>query len=289
MDWRKMPSLASLRAFEAAARLSGFSPAARELNVTHAAVSQQVRALEAELGLSLIIRSGRGLELTADGRALAAAVGDGFQTIQTTIAAFGNRDENRPVRVTSTAAFTSEWLMPRLRGFWALHPDIAISLHPDSRPLDLRREGMDLGVRYGRGNWPGVETRLLTSARMVVAADPSLVDGSGRLPIERLQELPWVLMSDWPEQRAWLESIGLDIDRLHVTLVLTEELAMTAARQGMGLVVQDKALLEQDLASGRLILIHDREDSLPAYFLVTAPGPLRRPAQIFRDWLLNQV
>ncbi len=284
-----MPSLASLRAFEAAARLSGFSPAARELNVTHAAVSQQVRALEAELGLPLVIRSGRGIELTADGRALAAAVGDGFEMIQAAIASFASRDENRPVRVTSTAAFTSEWLMPRLRGFWIAHPEIAISLHPDSRPFDLRREGMDLGIRYGRGNWPGVETCLLASARMVVAADRSLVPDSAPLPIERLQEMPWVLMSDWPEQRTWLESIGLDIDRLRVTLVLTEELAMTAARQGMGLVVQDRALLEHDLASGRLTLVHDREDTLPAYFLVTAPGPLRRPAQIFRDWLLDQV
>lgn len=289
MDWRHIPSLTSLRAFEAVARTSGFSVAARELNVTHAAISQQVRGLEAELGVPLVIRSGRGMEITVQGEALAAALSEGFGTIEAAIMALAAQDKDRPVGVTATAAFTSEWLMPRLRDFWKTHPDIAISLHPDPRPVDLRRDGMDLGVRYGRGNWPGVQAQLLTSARMVVAADPSLVPEPGPLSLERLQSLPWVLMSDWPEQRAWLESIGLDLSRLHVTVVLTEELAMTAARQGLGLVVQDRALVDQDIASGRLTLVHDREDTLPAYFLVTAPGPLRRPAQIFYDWLVSQV
>lgn len=289
MDWRRIPSLTSLRAFEAVARTSGFSVAARELNVTHAAISQQVRGLEAELGVPLVIRSGRGMELTVQGEALAAALSEGFGTIEAAIMTLAAHDKDRPVRVTATAAFTSEWLMPRLRDFWKAHPDIAISLHPDPRPVDLRRDGMDLGVRYGRGNWPAVQAQLLTSARMVVAADPSLVPEPGPLSLERLQSLPWVLMSDWPEQRAWLESIGLDLSRLHVTVVLTEELAMTAARQGLGLVVQDRALVDQDIASGRLTLVHDRADTLPAYFLVTAPGPLRRPAQIFYDWLVSQV
>lgn len=289
MDWRRIPSLTSLRAFEAVARTSGFTVAARELNVTHAAISQQVRGLEAELGVPLVIRSGRGMELTAQGEVLAAALSEGFGTIEAAIVTLTALDKDRPVRVTATAAFTSEWLMPRLRDFWKAHSDIAISLHPDPRPVDLRRDGMDLGVRYGRGSWPGVQARLLTSARMVVAADPSLVPESGPLSLERMQSLPWVLMSDWPEQRTWLESIGLDLSRLHVTVVLTEELAMTAARQGLGLVVQDRALVDQDIASGRLTLVHDRADTLPAYFLVTAPGPLRRPAQIFYDWLVSQV
>ena len=287
LDWRQMPSLTALRAFEATARLSGFSQAARELNVTHAAVAQQVRGLEAELGVALVLRQGRSLALTMQGERLAAALADGFGAIQGTIAALRGGDADRPVRVTLTSAFASEWLMPKLRDFWQKHPEIAVSLHPDPRPLDLRRDGMDLGIRYGRGKWPGVETRLLTSARLVVASVPALLPHSAPLSVDELSALPWVLTSDWVEQHNWLQSIGLDPTALQVAEFPSEELAIAAARQGMGLVVMDRALLEDDLTIGRMVLAYDREDPLPAYFIATPPGPLRRPAKLFLDWLIR--
>ncbi len=279
-----MPPLTALRALEAVARLGGFSAAARALNVTHAAVAQQVRALEAELGVALLRRDGRAVVLTAEGERLAAALADGFGTIQGAVQAARARREDGPVRITLTAAFAAHWLMPRLRDFWARHPDIPLSLHPDPRVIDLPREAMDLGIRYGQGTWPGVAVERLAAGRLVVVGAPSLV-GDG--PAE-LAALPWVLASDWPEQARWLASRGLDPAKLDVSDFPGEDLASAAARQGLGLTVEDLALVQDDVAAGRLVILLDDRESLPAYFVVTPPGPMRPAAKIFLNWLLKQ-
>ena len=138
-DWLHLPPLSALRAFEAAARLGGFSAAARALNVTHAAVAQQVRALEEHLGAPLIHREGRGMVLTPEGAQLGARLTEGFLTIQGAVAAVRQRQEGAPVTVTMTPTFAVKWMMPRLWKFWELHPDIAVSLRPDIRLLDLGR------------------------------------------------------------------------------------------------------------------------------------------------------
>ncbi|MCX7286669.1 MAG: LysR family transcriptional regulator, partial [Rhodobacterales bacterium] len=160
-DWRTLPSLTALRAFAATAETRSFSQAARALNVTHAAVAQQVRALEEHLGRPLVQRDGRGVGLTADGEHLAQALGEGFGAFQRGIEALLSGEADRPVRVTLTAAFAAQWLMPRLRDFWEQHPDIGLSMHPDARVVDLHRDRMDLAIRYGNGDWPGVEATFL--------------------------------------------------------------------------------------------------------------------------------
>ncbi len=170
VDWRTMPPLASLRAMEAVARLGGFSAAARALNVTHAAVAQQVRGLEAELGVALLRREGRAVVLTAEGERLSAALTEGFGGMQGAVEAAKARRADGPIRISLTASFAAQWLMPRLRDFWARHPDVPLSLHPDARVLDLAREAMDLGIRYGRGSWPGVTAQRLAAGRLVVVA-----------------------------------------------------------------------------------------------------------------------
>ncbi|MGL4321134.1 MAG: LysR family transcriptional regulator, partial [Paracoccaceae bacterium] len=168
VDWAAFPSLTSLRAFEAVARLRSFSGAARALNVTHAAVAQQVRALEAHLGLALVNKAGRGLALTREGEALAATLTEGFRVIAKGLATLADRGREASVHISLTSGFAAQWLMPRLRGFWTAHPDIALTMHPDPNVVDLARDGMDVAIRYGMGNWPGVEAEYLTSARMVI-------------------------------------------------------------------------------------------------------------------------
>ena len=132
-DWRNIPSLTALRAFEATADLRSLSQAARVLNVTHAAVAQQVRALEEHMGRPLVQREGRGVGLTADGEQLAEALREGFGAIQRGLEALRAGEADRPVRVTLTASFAAQWLMPRLKDFWEQQPDIGLSLHPDSK------------------------------------------------------------------------------------------------------------------------------------------------------------
>ncbi|OYU20029.1 MAG: LysR family transcriptional regulator [Rhodobacteraceae bacterium PARR1] len=285
-DWRALPPLSALRAFVAVAEHGSLSQAARVLNVTHPAIAQQVRTLEEMLGLRLVSRQGRGMALTPEGARLAAALSDGFATIASAVADLRADQADRPVRVSLTAGFAAQWLMPRLRDFWNRHPDIGVSLHPDPRLVDLRAEGVDLAIRYGDGKWPGLEATFLASARLAVAASPDMVQGA-TLTTAELAAADWVLARDWPEQDNYLRSLGLDAERLSRTDMTTEELAIAAARQGLGLVVESLALLEDDVAAGRLIVVHDSRDRLPAYFLVRAPGRLSPSARAFADWLLD--
>ncbi len=285
LNWRDLPSLSSLRAFAAVAELGGFSQAARTLNVTHAAVAQQVRALESTLETPLVTRDGRGMALTIEGQQLAQALADGFGTIASGVAALRAGGSDRPVRITLTASFATQWLMPRLKDFWDRFPDIALTLHPDARVSDLRRDGMDLGIRYGNGDWPGVTSRFLASARMAVAAAPDLLGGRSSLTIAEMQEMEWILARDWPEQENYLKSLGLNPETVSRTDFTNEELSLAAARQGLGLVVESLALMEDDLEEGRLVLLHDSKDHLPAYFIVTTPGPQRAATRAFVKWL----
>jgi len=285
IDWRTLPPLASLRAFTAVAEHGGFSQAARALNVTHAAVAQQVRALEGHLDTPLLVRDGRGMSLTEEGQVLARALAEGFGTVASGLSALKASSGDRPVRITLTASFAAQWLMPRLKEFWDRHPDIALSLHPDAHVVDLRRERMDLGIRYGNGDWPGVESRFLAPARMAVAASPDLLEGRTTLSPQAMQDMEWILARDWPEQENYLRSLGLHPESLSRTEFFNEELSLAAARQGLGLVVESLALLEDDLEEGRLILLHDSKDRLPAYFIVTEPGPQRAATRAFLKWL----
>ncbi len=287
-DWRALPSLTALRAFAATADLRSFSQAARVLNVTHAAVAQQVRALEDHLGRSLVQREGRGVGLTADGEQLAEALGEGFAAMLRGVEALRAGEVDRPVRVTLTASFAAQWLMPRLKDFWDRHPDIGLSLHPDARVVDLHRERMDLGIRYGNGDWPGVEATYLAPARLVIAGAPSLIGDSDPTP-DDLRAMDWVLSPNWPEQDSYLRSLGLDPTRLSRTDISSEDLAIAAARQGLGLVVESLALVEADVAEGRLRLVHESRDPLPAYFILTLPGPQRAAARAFLKWLKSQA
>ena len=286
-DWRSLPSLTALRAFAATAELRSFSQAARVLNVTHAAVAQQVRALEDQLGRSLVQREGRGVSLTTDGEQLAEALGEGFAAFQRGVEALKAGETDRPVRVTLTASFAAQWLMPRLRDFWDQNPDIGLSLHPDSKVIDLHRERMDIAIRYGNGDWPGVEASYLTSARMVIAGAPELI-GERDLSLRDLSEMDWILSRTWPEQDAWLRQLGLDPEALNRTDINSEELAIAAARQGLGLVIESVALILSDVADGRLRIVHESRERLPAYFIVTLPGPKRAAARAFLKWLKAQ-
>jgi LysR family glycine cleavage system transcriptional activator len=285
IDWRSLPPLTALRAFTATAELRSFSQAARVLNVTPAAVAQQVRALEDQLGRALVQRDGRGVSMTTDGEQLAEALAEGFAATVRGVEALRAGEADRPVRVTLTTSFAAQWLMPRLRDFWEKHPDIGLSLHPDARVVDMHRERMDLGIRYGAGDWPGVEATYLASARLVIAGAPSLLADREQLTQDEMREMDWILQRNWPEQDAYLRQLGLEPETLSRTDLSGEELVIAAARQGLGLAVESLALIESDVAGGRLRVVHESREKLPAYFIVTLPGPQRAAARAFLKWL----
>lgn len=288
-DWLHFPPLSALRAFEAAARLGGFSAAARALNVTHAAIAQQVRALESEIGAALIHREGRGMMLTPEGARLGTALTDAFGSIQGAVTAIRARRDGDPVTVTTTPGFAVQWIMPRLWKFWEEHPDISVSLRPDHRVMDLRREGIDVGIRFGNGKWPGVDAEFLTSARYVIVGAPSLLADKTTLSREEMMTMPWVGEENWPEGMNWLKTKGIDPARLDMTMFPNEDLAASAARQGYGLFVEQAALAEEDEAEGRLRVVFDPREDMPAYFIVTPPGPQRAATRTFIRWLRASV
>jgi LysR family glycine cleavage system transcriptional activator len=286
----RLPSLTALRAFEAAARTGSFSAAGRELNVTHAAVAQQVRALEAELALPLAYRDGRGLALTTEGAKLAQSLTDSFRSIRATLADIAETEADRPLRLTITPSFAAKWLMPRLGGFWRQHPEIALTLDPDDRVRDLGRDGFDLAIRYGEGKWPGLEAELLLRTDDVVVGTPGLVGDHTALSVAEMQEMPWITEAGWPEQMAWLRAIGLDPDRLDITEMPNEDLAALAAREGLGLLVELAPLAAPDVEAGRLRVVFTAPtDGDFGYWIVTRPGPRSAALRTFIRWLKSQV
>ncbi|GJL87039.1 MAG: LysR family transcriptional regulator [Minwuia thermotolerans] len=289
MDWSDMPPLATLRSFEAAARHLNFTAAGREMNVTHAAVSQQVRRLEERLGVSLMVREGRGLALTDDGARLAWQLSDGFGTLQQAIAAFTDNETMRALKVTVTPIFATSWLMPRIADFRASYPDIELMLNPTFELMDLRRDNYDLAIRYGLGRWPRLESEPLIPSSFVVVAATSLVGNRRILEPSDAADLPWLQELGTDELKIWMERRGVVVPRKKNITHLPGYMIMSALRDGQGVACTARVFVEEDIQEGRLtVLFEDEEgDELnpAAYHMVWQPGPMRAPLKAFVTWL----
>lgn len=285
-----MPSLAALRAFEAAARTGGFSAAARELNVTHAAIAQHVRTLETRLGQTLLERTSQGVRATADGAALAAALGDGFGRIAAGVAAVANRAGQRPVRVTLTPSFAESWLMPRLGDFWTRQPDVALAFQPSTELVAPGGAGPDLAIRFGAGNWPGLTATALVMSPFVVVGGPEAARPAETPLMPWLRTCRWFFSEATREQLVWGKRLGLAFDSLNVVEMPSNGMALAAVRAGHGCSIQARILVEQDLLSGRLTALAEGDGGNYGYYLALpkddpAPHPRR---DVFIQWLRTQ-
>ena len=294
MDWRDIPSLSALRAFEAAARLGSLSQAARALNVTHAAVAAHVRGLEAEFGQPLLTRTGRGMVPTPAGADLARDLGAGFSEIAAGVRGLRRGREERPVVLSTTPSFAENWLMPRLAAFWTAHPDVPLTVQTETRSVDLRREGIDLAIRHGRGSWAGLTAHLLTDALMVVVGQPGRYRPKPEPPEAEaawawVRELPWLIDQSHAEFTQRLIRLGIDPDGLRRTDLTGNALILPACRAGGGVSAQPLALVERDVAEGRLEVLAREVDSDVGYHLLHLPGPLTARAQTFVTWLKRSI
>ncbi|MCA2013260.1 LysR family transcriptional regulator [Cereibacter sphaeroides] len=285
MDWKDIPSLSALRAFDAVARTGSLSAAARMLNVTHAAVSQHLRQLESEFGETLARREGQGMVLTEAGHELAAALGEGFTRIAEGVARLRDRQVARPVVVAMTPSFAETWLMPRMGGFWAKHPEVEVRLVPAIGLADLRRDGIDVAIRFGAGDWPGLVTEPLTPSRFAVIAAPGYTKARNLADLGQLKAHDWFFSRAASEQRLWGSAVGVDFDMVGAREMETNGLAMSAVRAGLGLSIQDMALVAPDLATGQLVTLHEGDAEGLGYYLVTKPDPLTPAARLFCRWL----
>ncbi len=281
MDWSDMPPLATLRSFEAAARHLNFTSAGREMNVTHAAVSQQVRRLEERLGVSLMGREGRRLALTDDGARLAWQLSEGFGTLQQAIAAFTDNEAMRALKVTVTPIFATSWLMPRIADFRTGHPDIELMLNPTFELIDLRRDNYDLAIRYGAGRWPRLQSEPLILSSFVVVAATSLV-GDRRIETPAdAADLPWLQELGTDELKIWMERRGVTVPNKKNITHLPGYMIMSALRDGQGVACTARVFVEEDIRAGRLVVRFEEEEGAsstpPPITWSGNPAPCARP------------
>jgi LysR family glycine cleavage system transcriptional activator len=288
----RLPPLVTLRAFDAAARHLNVRLAAEELNVTHGAVAQQIRALEAAMGVQLFERHARGLALTPNGRTLHPPVRRAFALIAGAVAAIEpmrDRDE-RSVTVTVTPSFATKWLIPRLGDFATYMPDVEVRVLASERVEAIGSRGApDLAVRLTAPPFaPPVEATLLMNVDLFPVCAPALA-----AELTTLQDLAHVTLlhdghSHWP---IWLERAGLAAGSTTSRRFNQTALALDAALDGQGVAIAPAPLVLDDLKRGRLVAPFGASETLRSEqaFYVIMPGTARiRPAvSAFRDWLLR--
>ncbi len=282
-----MPPLAALRAFEAFADRKSVVDAGASLNVSHAAISQQLRALETYLGVALLDRQGRALELTEAGLRLAQALHLGFGAIQIAVQDITAQADTRAVHISCTPMFAAKWLMPRLSDFRNKHPEVDLVLDPSGAVVDLRPGGVDVALRFGDGAWSGLEAEMLMPAQMVVAAAPKFLQ---RYPVNRpadLLPLPWVEELGTCEASSWMQSHGVKGELTGPRIRLPGNLLLEAVLDGQGVAVKIRSFVQDEVQSGRLVELFWEEDAL-AYHIVTRPGVLRTQVRSFIAWLRCQ-
>lgn len=284
MDWLDIPPLNALRAFAAVAETRSLTRAAELLNVTRPAISQQIRNLESHLGEPLLVRGRRGVALTAHGEVLAHSLLAAFATITDATRHFSTSEASRTLHVTTTPMFAASFLVPRFAAFRSSHPGIELMLNPTSQFVDLKLGGVDLAIRYGDGDWPGVEAELFFKGSFSVVAARSLIgnrtitDPSELLDYPILQELGSTEFADWMTRQGLTPGPDAKITRMPGNLLLDE------LRRGEGIVATVPRFIQDDIRSGRLVvLFEDRKDS--GYHILTRPGAQRAPLRTFIRWL----
>jgi LysR family glycine cleavage system transcriptional activator len=295
----RLPSLNALRAFETAARHLSLTRAADELHVTPAAVSHQIKALESDLGTQLFRRVGRDLYLTDAAQAALPALRAAFDNLATATRRLREANDGHIITVSAAPSFASSWLLPRLERFREVHPEFDVRLDASARLVDFARDSVDIAVRYGSGDWPGLDVTPLFDDVIFPVCNPALRDG--RPPLRTPDDLARhrLLHYEWqtetgthPDWKMWLMAAGATrVDPNRGPRFTALGMAVQAAVEGHGVALGSHAICQGHLAAGRLVKPFDFEMKLEfSYFVAVPPGNLgRRPVAAFRDWLLAEA
>jgi LysR family transcriptional regulator of beta-lactamase len=277
--------LNALRAFETAARHLSFTRAAIELNVTQAAVSQQVKNLEDRLGVPLFRRLPRGLALTDEGLALLPVLADSFSRIGSVLGQFDEGRFREVLTVAAVGTFAVGWLIPRLEAWRREHPFVDLRLFTNNNRVDIAGEGLDFAIRFGDGAWHGTEAEPLIDAPLSPVCSPAIAArlvAPGALAGETL--LRSYRADEWAR---WFEAAGVPCPWLRGP-VFDSSLAMAAAAsQGAGVALLPPTMFAGELADGRLVRPFGTEVSTGRYWLTRLKSKRPTPAmRDFRTWLL---
>jgi LysR family glycine cleavage system transcriptional activator len=291
---RRLPSLNGLKAFEAAARHESFTKAAEELFVTQGAVSHQVKALEAELGLRLFQRERQRLVITEAGRSYLEVVRDAFDRIAGGTERLLQRQSSGVLTVSTSPNFAAKWLVHRLGRFAGLHPGVDLRVSASLHHVDFAREDVDLAIRHGDGSWPGMHVTRLYAEALFPVCSPKLLNDLPhplRTPSDLQHHVLLHLNSrdDWAK---WLQAAGIaKTDRGRGPVLNQASMAIDAAVDGQGIALARTALAAWDLIAGRLV--RPFAIDLPvsyAYWMVCPKATADRPKiTMFRDWLIAEA
>jgi LysR family transcriptional regulator, glycine cleavage system transcriptional activator len=295
---RPVPPLEGLRAFEVAARHLNFTEAANELLVTQGAISQRIKSLERELGVTLFDRLARGLVLTEEGRRLADGVRQGLGEIERALSDLTRARHEGPLIVSVLPSFATRWLVPRLHRFARLHPGIQLQVLAEQALADLRSSRIHAALRFGGGLYPGLVTSMIMGDAVAPVCSPALFDAPRSMTVRDLAALPILhdtttegdgSGTDWA---SWLRFAGAADIRLPEGQRFNQaDHVIDAAVSGLGVALARLSLVGADLAQRRLVRLPLPAMTTPySYHLVCNAELKSNPKLIkFRDWLLNEA
>jgi LysR family glycine cleavage system transcriptional activator len=295
---RPLPPLNALRAFEAIARHLSFPKAAEELHVTPAALSHQIRGLEAQLGVSLFRRRTRAIELTDAGRVLYPGLHAGFDSVRDAVGRLDRTRGDRFLVISATPGLTAKWLVPRLWRFLAAHPQIEARIAASLGYADFISDGVDVAIRLSHGLHPDLHVERLFDDSVLPVCSPRLVE-AGLRRVDDLSRFPLIhydipLSSPSPPLWAdWLKVARADgIDATRGLRFNAADHALDAAVAGAGVSLSYKLIASDDVRTGRLVIPFGPEIPIAerAYHFVCPKGYETRPnVRAFRDWLFTEM
>jgi LysR family glycine cleavage system transcriptional activator len=280
--------LGALRVFEAVAMHLNFTAAADALNVTPAAVSQQIKTLESYIQVPLFRRSGRRVEITAEGLELLPAIRDGLEKLESAVYFLKQHGRAGPLQITLTGSLLQNWLLPRIRSFRRKHPEIELRFHTSWELVDFSRTAMHVALRYGRGNYPNLHCEKLLDDWIVPVGAPELIKRHGMLERDTdLREYP-LLEGDDPPWRAWQKS-DAQIEWLSRAPLIDDSAGLLiAAEEGLGYALARWTMVARSLSKGTLRMAS--KDVIPhgsAYWFVCPRTYLDLPKVArFREWIV---
>jgi LysR family transcriptional regulator, regulator of gene expression of beta-lactamase len=280
--------LNALRAFESSARHLSFTRAAQELNVTQAAVSQQVRSLEERLGTALFKRLPRGLAMTDEGLALRPVLSDAFDRIEAVLKQFDGGHFHEVLTVGVVGTFAVGWLMPRLKSFRDAHPFVELRLLTNNNLVDLATEGLDFAIRFGDGTWPGSLATKLLDAPLALLCTPEIAARLAR-PDDLANEtlLRSYRMDDWMN---WFAAAGIAPRPVRGPVFDSSRLMVEAAIQGAGIALAPALMFEREINTGRLVRPFDVEVAAGSYWLTSLRAKPMTPAMVlFSQWIAREA
>lgn len=289
---RLLPSTSALAAFEAVARLGSFSAAAEELALTQGAISRQIAVLEELLQMPLFMRGSRGVTPTEEARAYARSIGEALLLIRSSTLDAMTRTQGNSLTLAILPTFGTRWLMPRIRGFVAEHPDITLSFATRIGKFDFDADGIDAAIHIGAADWPGADCTFLMNELVEPMASPQFLRDNTVATPQDLGNLTLLHLTSRPGAwEHWFRSLRLDMPPARMMRFEQFSTAAQACIAGLGIALLPRFLVETELVSGALVPAYPHPVVSPsAYYLVAPRAKSRkRPIAEFRDWLLKEA